>query len=201
MPEWIKDILVAIGGDSVVLIGILTIFKQLFIKSFETGIETVFQKNMEKYRDRLSRSTRAYEMILDKEMKFYEKTDSIFAELVPLAHDIKRCFDKEERLKSEKCSQYFWIHLKQYSGLYDKLKTEILIHQAYIPGKISLSYTALSKTMYDDVIYLLDLGKSVFENGNDIDERIIQERFDNFFNIVVIPSALVKERLQELSSS
>ena len=50
MPEWIKDILMAIGGGSVVLIGILTIFKQLFIKSFETGIETVFQKNMEKYR-------------------------------------------------------------------------------------------------------------------------------------------------------
>ena len=201
MPEWIKDILMAIGGGSVVLIGILTVFKQLFIKSFESGIETVFQKNMEKYRDKLSRSTRAYEMILDKEMKFYEKTDSIFAELVPLAHDIKRCFDKEERLKSEKYSQYFWIHLKQYSDLYDKLKTEILIHQAYIPEKISLSYTALSKTMYDDVIYLLDIGKSVFENGNDIDEKIIQERFDNFLSILVIPSALVKERLQELSSS
>ena len=201
MPEWIIDILVAIGGGSVVLIGILTIFKQLFIKSFESGIETVFQKNMEKYRDKLSRSTRAYEMILDKEMKFYEKTDSIFAELVPLAHDIKRCLDKEERLKSEKYSQYFWIHLKQYSDLYDKLKTEILIHQAYIPEKISLSYTALSKTMYDDVIYLLDIGKSVFENGNDIDEKIIQERFDNFLSILVIPSALVKERLQELSSS
>ena len=201
MPEWIIDILVAIGGGSVVLIGILTIFKQLFIKSFESGIETVFQKNMEKYRDKLSRSTRAYEMILDKEMKFYEKTDSIFAELVPLAHDIKRCFDKEERLKREKNSQYFWIHLKQYSDLYDKLKTEILIHQAYIPEKISLSYTALSKTMYDDVIYLLDIGKSVFENGNDIDEKIIQERFDNFLSILVISSALVKERLQELSSS
>ena len=201
MPEWIKDILVAIGGGSVVLIGILTIFKQLFIKSFETGMETVFQKNMEKYRDQLSRSTRAYEMILDKEMKFYEKTDSIFAELVPLAHDIKRCFDKEDRFKNEKCPQYFWIYLKQYSDLYDKLKTEILIHQAYIPGKISLSYTALSKTMYDDVIYLLDIGKSFFENGNDIDEKIIQERFDNFLSILVIPSALVKERLQELSSS
>ena len=32
-------------------------------------------------------------------------------------------------------------------------------------------------------------------------EKIIQERFDNFLNILVIPSALVKERLQELSSS
>ena len=67
MPEWIKDILMAIGGGSVVLIGILTIFKQLFIKSFETGMETVFQKNMEKYRNQLSRSTRAYEMILDRD--------------------------------------------------------------------------------------------------------------------------------------
>ena len=44
MPEWIKDLLVAIGGGSVVLVGILTIFKNLFLKLFETGIEASFEK-------------------------------------------------------------------------------------------------------------------------------------------------------------
>ena len=44
MPDWIESILVAIGGGTVVLVGILTIFKQLLIKLFETGIETSLEK-------------------------------------------------------------------------------------------------------------------------------------------------------------
>lgn len=62
MPEWLKDLLVAVGGGSVVLVGILTIFKNLFLKLFETGIEASFEKNLEKYKNRLSRSTKAYEI-------------------------------------------------------------------------------------------------------------------------------------------
>lgn len=200
MPEWIKDIIVAVGGGSIALLGILTVFKQLVIKSCETGIETIFQKNIEKYREQLSRSSRSYDMILNKEMDFYEKVDSIFAELVPLAHSIKRCFDNEEHFESEKNAQCLWIYLKQYSELYDKLKTTILIHQAYIPEGILLSYTTLTKTMYDDTISLLELGKTTFDEGNKVDEKMLQIMYDNFMNALVIPSALVKERLQTLSS-
>ena len=200
MPEWIKDIIVAVGGGSIALLGILTVFKQLVIKSCETGIETIFQKNIEKYREQLSRSSRSYDMILNKEMDFYEKVDSIFAELVPLAHSIKRCFDNKEHYESEKNAQCFWIYLKQYSELYDKLKTTILIHQAYIPKGILLSYTTLAKTMYDDTISLLELGKTTFDEGNKVDEKMLQSMYDNFMNVLVIPSALVKERLQTLSS-
>ena len=200
MPEWIKDIIVAMGGGSIALLGILPLFKQLVIKSCETGIETIFQKNIEKYREQLSRSSRSYDMILNKEMDFYEKVDSIFAELVPLVHSIKRCFDNEEHYESEKNAQCFWIYLKQYSELYDKLKTTILIHQAYIPEGILLSYTTLAKTMYDDTISLLELGKTTFDEGNKVDEKMLQSMYDNFMNVLVIPSALVKERLQTLSS-
>ena len=67
MPEWLIDLIVAIGGGTVVLVGILTIFKNLFIKLFETGIESSFEKNLEKYRNKLSRSTKAYEILLEKE--------------------------------------------------------------------------------------------------------------------------------------
>ena len=84
--------------------------------------------------------------------------------------------------------------------MYDKLKTTVLIHQAYIPGEILLSYTALAKTMYDDTISLLELGKTMFDEAKDVDDKMLQSMFDNFFNVIVIPSALVKERLQKLSS-
>lgn len=48
MPEWLERLLTAIGGGTVVLVGILTIFKSLIIKLFETGIESSLEKNLEK---------------------------------------------------------------------------------------------------------------------------------------------------------
>ena len=54
--------------------------------------------------------------------------------------------------------------------------------------------------MYDDTISLLELGKTMFDEGNDVDDKMLQSIFDNFLNVLVIPSALVKERLQKLSS-
>ena len=37
--------LAAIGGGTVVLVGVLTIFKGLLVKLFETGIESSFETN------------------------------------------------------------------------------------------------------------------------------------------------------------
>ena len=82
MPEWLESLLTAIGGGTVVLVGVLTIFKGLLIKLFETGIESSFEKNLEKFRNKLERSTKAYEILLEREMRFYEKLEPITAELV-----------------------------------------------------------------------------------------------------------------------
>lgn len=44
IPEWLKNMLAAIGGGTVVLVGVLTVFKGLLVKLFETGIESSFEK-------------------------------------------------------------------------------------------------------------------------------------------------------------
>ena len=66
MPEWLKDIIIALGGSTVVLITMLTVFKGLIIKFFETGIESSFEKSLERFKNKLERSTRAYEILLDR---------------------------------------------------------------------------------------------------------------------------------------
>lgn len=45
-------------------------------------------KKIEKFKNKLKRSTKAYEILLDREMRFYEKLDPITAELVSLEHDL-----------------------------------------------------------------------------------------------------------------
>ena len=48
MQEVLKELIAAVGGGAVVLVGVLTIFKKLFLKLFETGIESTFEKELEK---------------------------------------------------------------------------------------------------------------------------------------------------------
>ena len=113
---------------------------------------------------------------------------------------LKHCMDKNDHLKSEKNSLYFWGYMNKYIELHDKLNAEILISQAYIPKDILISCSALAKNMYDDSISLLELGTTMFDDGSDVDEKIIQDMFDKFLKSIVLPSALIRERLRELSS-
>ena len=96
MQEVLKELIAAVGGGAVVLVGVLTIFKKLFLKLFETGIESTFEKELEKYRNKLSRADRAFEILLNREMHYYEKIKPIFAEIVPLEHDLFECLKIDE---------------------------------------------------------------------------------------------------------
>ena len=42
----LKDFLVAVGGGATALIALLTIFKSMFMKFFEKGIDTTFDKKL-----------------------------------------------------------------------------------------------------------------------------------------------------------
>ena len=124
--------LVAIGGGSVVLIGILTIFKNLFLKLFEISMKASFEKSLEKYRNQLSRSTRAYGIPLEREMRFYERIEPIFAELVPLVHDLLYYMTRDEDVERKIECEAFRTNFGRYTCLIKELKNEILIHQSYI---------------------------------------------------------------------
>ena len=114
MPECLGSLFTAIGGGTIVLVGILTIFKSLIIKLFEIGIESSFEKNLEKFKNNLERSTRAYEIILDREMRFYKELQPITAELIPIEHDLLYYINYDEQSDREKQCEAFRTNLKKY---------------------------------------------------------------------------------------
>ena len=126
MPEWLGNLLAAVGGGTVVLVGILTIFKGLLIKLFETGIESSFEKNLEKFKNKLHRSTKAYEILLDREMRFYVKLEPITAELVPLEHDLLYHLRYDADANREAQCEAFREHFKRYCELIKELKNIII---------------------------------------------------------------------------
>lgn len=200
MPEWIKDLLVAIGGGSVVLVGILTIFKNLFLKLFETGIEASFEKSLEKYKNRLSRSTKAYEILLEREMRFYERIEPIFAELVPLAHDLLYYMTRDEEVERKIECEEFRINFGRYTCLIKELKNETLIHQSYIPQSVFTTSVAVVKQMQDDLNYWYDMAKLLFAGDYEkIDYDNGEKAVDRLLLRLTAAEVAIKKRLEELS--
>lgn len=200
MPEWLKDLIVAVGGGTVVLVGVLTIFKNLLIKLFETGIESSFEKNLDKYRNKLSRSTKAYEILLDREMRFYERIEPIFAELIPLEHDLLYFLKKDENVDRKYSCETFRKHFERYAELIITLKNETLIHQAYIPVQVFSASSAVVAQMQEDMPYWFEMGKLLFDGEY---EKIDYEKGEEIVSVLLMSLAAaemsVKLRLEELS--
>ena len=200
MPEWLKSVLAAVGGGTVVLVGVFTVFKGLLIKFFETGIESSFEKNLEKFKNKLDRSTRAYEILLDREMRFYEKVEPITAELVPLEHDLLYHLKYNYDADREKQCEAFRNHLKRYCELIKDLKNEHLVHQSYIPQEVFDSYTVVVKQMQDDLSLWGDMGKLLFEGKYDkIDYKKCEATVDKLLMYLALAGTMVRSRLKQLS--
>lgn len=200
MPEWLKSLLAAIGGGSVVLVGVLTVFKKLFIKLFETGIEASFEKNLVKFKNKLDRSTRAYEILLDREMRFYERLEPIVAELVPLVHDLRYYLERHEKNKREiECGKYS-ERFGRYCELTTTLKNENLVHHSYIPQDVFDAFTGVVKQMQNDIYWWSDMAELLFAGDY---ERIDYEKCEKIVDLLLMQLALaetrVRVRLQKLS--
>jgi len=199
MQGVLKELIAAVGGGSIVLVGVLTIFKKLFLKLFETGIESSFEKELEKYRNKLSRADRAFEILLNREMHYYEKIEPIFAEIVPLEHDLFECLKIDEEFEREAKCESFKVYFGKYTELTKTLKNEVLLHQAYIPKTVFEESTTFVVQMQDDFDYWFDMAKCLFagEYG-----KIDYEKGEKTVEMLLVKLAKVevsiKNRLREL---
>lgn len=177
----------------------MTIFKKLFLKLFETGIESSFEKELEKYRNKLSRADRSFEILLEREMHYYEKIEPIFAEVVPLEHDLFECLKTDEEHEREVKCEAFKEYFGKYTELTRTLKNEVLLHQAYIPKTVFIESTAVVVQMQDDSDYWFDMAKCLFagEYGK-IDYKKGEKTVEMLLVKLAKMETSIKNRLKEL---
>lgn len=200
MSEWLQSLLAAVGGGTVVLVGIFTIFKGVLLKLFETGIESSFQTSFEKFKNNLERSTKAYEILLAREMRFYEKLEPITSELIPLEHDLLYYLKYDKRLDKKAQREDFRENFNRYCELTIELKNEILIHQSYIPQELFSAYAAVVKQMQDDMPLWSDMAKLLFEDEYDkIDYQKCESAIDILLKLLALAETMVRKRLKTLS--
>ena len=193
MYQWLKELLIAISGGSIVLVGMLTILKGLFVKFFTNVIDSSFEKSLEKYRNKISRSNRAYEILLDREMSYYEKIDPIFAELIPLVQDLVYLLENKQ-------TEEFREHLLRYAELIINLKSEVLLHQSYIPESVFKASSEVVSEMQKSLDYWKKTAKLLFAEEYDIiDYEKGKSIVDDLLKLISLTEQVVKHRLQDMS--
>jgi len=198
--ELLEKFLIAVGGGATALVAVLTIFKSMFLKVFEKAIDITFDKNIEKYRNKLSRSTAAYELLLKKEFEFYDKLDPSLATLVPLVQDLvyyaRGNNDIDKPMQCEKYRE----HLLAYLKMIPEMKNEILLHQPYIQQNVFAAVSKLIEEMQKELFFFEETAKSLFgENDNAIDEIKAEEISKVVLMCVAHIEVVIKKRLTELS--
>jgi hypothetical protein len=173
----------------------------MFLKVFDKAIDTTFEKNIEKYRNKLNRTTTAYELLLTKEMDFYSKLDPHLAVLAPLVQDLVYYAKSDETDKSTLCEE-FREHLVNYLKRIPEMKNEIVLHQPYIPQDVFESASSLIGEMQAELSFWKETAKSLCGLN---DTTIDVQKAEKISNAVLMRIAhlefMIKKRLTELSEA
>lgn len=198
MPEWIKEIIIAIGGGATVAVGLLAVFKSLFVKFVESTIDASFEKSTIKLTNKLERSTKAYEILLRKELDCYEQMDPHIAALVPIVQDFEFWATSSDKSAEEN----FKDGLLEYIRITKDIKSTVLLYQPYIPNAIFDAVSSLLKVMQENVQYYYDSVKILHgEKDGKIDVAKLKEIRESIISAIIVMEIEIKTRLTELTNN
>lgn len=152
------------GILAVLVVSIPWLVKRAVEACAEKAVGSIFEKRLEKYKAELSRTTMAREVMLEREMVFYDTIDAQIAELVPLVQDLgdnltEQPFTKEKR-----------DYLTRILKLTLEMKDVSLRYQAYVEEDIWSSFNDLVIKMQSQQPRWLDLAK-IISAGDDANEE------------------------------
>lgn len=200
MPEWLKVLLISIGGGSIVAVIFYIGLKTAVVKIVDKAIDTSFERSTLKLSNRLERTTKAYEILLKKEFDYYEKLDPYLARIIPLVQDLVYNVDEFQNNNNENARERYRELCLEYIDMIPEVKNYNLMFQAYIPENIFEAMTILVKNMQSDLQYLSFVKQVLYENSDgSVDIKKIEEIKDKILKSVALVESRIKNRLVELS--
>lgn len=202
MPEWVKELLIAIGGGATVTVALLTILKSIVTKIVDKAIDTSFEKSTIKLTNKLERTTKAYEILLRKEFDYYEKIDPYMATLVPLVQDLEYWATKSQEDDSDDAKEKYREHILEYLKMIPEIKNDSVLFQPYIPEDIFEAVAVLLSSMQSEMKYLCFVGEVLYEKADgEIDTNKLKDISDKVLLSVALIEMRIKKRLTELSQN
>ena len=176
--NWIENI-VNWFGNAVVLIVLMPFFKGILKHFFETIIKSVYEKNLEQFKDNLYRSTRAYELLLDREMKFYDEVHEDMVELARLQYELRASLDRDSKLNTS--IDEFIQQYKKYTELFISIKNKVLVNRLYIPKEIIESFLEFIRQIEINHKFWFEIAEIILNNRYDSINKADCEKMINSF--------------------
>ncbi len=199
MQDWLKDTLLTVGSTVTSIIAILTVFKPLISSLIEKLFSTTLDKNLAKYNNILTRSTMAYELLLERELEFYKKVEPLLGELIPLVLDINCTALNEYKQPPSEQKESIRKYAIRYLEIIPMIKNFLYIHQTYIPLEIFNIISRLIVLLQNNAENLSNVVNSCFD-----DERIqvidFSKEKDETLMLIALINTKIKSQLQKLSS-
>ena len=198
MQDWLKEMLEIVGGISVVVCTTLAFCKGIFQKYIYTQIEKSAEKELERAKSTFSRSFIAYEILLKKELEYYESIDKIYAEVIVDVQDVGFYSTKNHDIKRESiCENIKEVSLRLLQAIKD-LKNLNLLYQVYVPMEIFDVTGQVVISLQDNCELIAKTAANVFEEKECDDEKI--KRFiESVLSQIAISNTLIKNRLEILA--
>lgn len=159
-------------GASVVVIMSIPLFVKRAVETYaEKVVGNVFEKRIEKYKAELSRATMAREVMLEREMAFYDIIDEQIAELVPLIQDVR---DDLTEWPFTKEKQDRFVRIPELSI---EMKDVSLRYEAYVPTDVWAAFNQLVVELQSQCGQWLDFAKKISsENEVDVEGKDVAGR-------------------------
>lgn len=197
--EYIENILTAVGGLTVVLVGTLALLR----KFAETYINSLINKSanneLERVKNNLAKSMSAYELLLNKEFEFYQKIDAMFAAMIVDIQDLKwnmigaSSVDKSQRNRN---TREIMLRILK---LIPELKNYCHTYQCYIPLEVNKSVGHVVISLQDNMD---QISKTVhlFYNEKDIEQGVVSDYEEKVLISIAMANTMIKTRLNHLAS-
>ena len=189
MNNWMENI-VNWFGNAVVLIALMPFFKGILKHFFETIIKSVYEKNLEQFKDNLYRSTRAYELLLDREMKFYDEVHEDMVELARLQYELRASLDRDSKLNTS--IDEFIQQYKKYTELFISIKNKVLVNRLYIPKEIIESFLEFIRQIEINHKFWFEIAEIIL---NDRYDSINKEDCEKMINSFIFSLEKTQEKI------
>ena len=190
-----------LGGAVGTVIILLTFGKQVVLKGLEVKLKQGADKNVQILSNKLDRKTRAFQLLLDNEMKFYESIGSYLADLIVDIQDFIFYLGLDE---TNPLSKFEYESVRDVFGRIaetnKQIKRSLLISRNYIPQIVFDVTTNLISDIQKGFTPMYNI---IEQHVSDKEDVITNEEIKTLKDTILMDCALVnlkiKLRLEDLS--
>lgn len=201
LQNFLTTLFSTLGGAVGTVIILLTFGKQVILKGLEVKLKQGADKNVQILSNKLDRKTRAFQLLLDNEMKFYESIGSYLADLIVDIQDFIFYLRLDE---TNPLSKFEYESVRDVFGRIaetnKQIKRSLLISQNYIPQIVFDVTTNLISDIQKGFTPMYNI---IEQHVSDKEDVITNEEIKTLKDTILMDCALVnlkiKLRLEDLS--